>query len=103
MRVFVKGGFAEVDADRLTVLAERALDVAAFDAAGIAAELLTAEAELAAATGRGRQAGRRIRHRQPARAATGVAPGASSRASHAMSTCGSLSGPRRGSRESPGS
>ena len=51
MRMFVKGGFAEVDADRLIVLAERALDVAALDAAGIAAELVTAEAELAAATG----------------------------------------------------
>jgi len=50
MRVFVKGGFAEVDADRLIVLAERAVDVAGLDAAGIAAELQTAEAELAAAT-----------------------------------------------------
>jgi F-type H+-transporting ATPase subunit epsilon len=50
MRVFVKGGFAEVDADRLIVLAERATDVAALDPAGIAAELQTAEAELAAAT-----------------------------------------------------
>ena len=50
MRVFVKGGFAEVDAERLIVLAERAIDVAAVDAAGIAAELQTAEAELAAAT-----------------------------------------------------
>lgn len=49
MRVFVKGGFAEVDIDSLTVLAEQAVDVAALDAAGIAAELRTAEAELAAA------------------------------------------------------
>jgi F-type H+-transporting ATPase subunit epsilon len=49
MRVFVKGGFAEVDADRLVVLAERAADVAGLDPAGIAAELQTAEAELAAA------------------------------------------------------
>jgi F-type H+-transporting ATPase subunit epsilon len=49
VRVFVKGGFAEVDADRLIVLAERALDVAAMDAAAIAAELQAAEAELAAA------------------------------------------------------
>src|SRR5262245_11064695 len=49
MRVFVKGGFAEVDADRLVVLAERALDIAEVDAAGFAAELETAEAELAAA------------------------------------------------------
>jgi F-type H+-transporting ATPase subunit epsilon len=50
MRVFVKGGFAEVDADRLIVLAERATDVADLDSAGIAAELQTAEADLAAAT-----------------------------------------------------
>jgi F-type H+-transporting ATPase subunit epsilon len=46
-RIFVKGGFAEVDADRLTVLAERALPVEAMDTA---AELEAAEAELAAAT-----------------------------------------------------
>ena len=45
-RIFVKGGFAEVDADHLTVLAERAIPVEALDAA---AELETAEAELAAA------------------------------------------------------
>jgi len=49
-RIFVKGGFAEVDADHLTVLAERALDVDAMDAGTIAAELEAAEAELAAAT-----------------------------------------------------
>ena len=49
-RIFVKGGFAEVDADHLTVLAERALDVDAMDAAAIAAELETAEADLASAT-----------------------------------------------------
>jgi F-type H+-transporting ATPase subunit epsilon len=50
VRVFVKGGFAEVDAERLIVLAERALDLDAIDPAGIAAEIETAEAELAAAT-----------------------------------------------------
>jgi F-type H+-transporting ATPase subunit epsilon len=50
VRVFVKGGFAEVDAERLIVLAERAFDVASIDAAGVSAELQTAEAELAAAT-----------------------------------------------------
>ena len=49
-RIFVKGGFAEVDADHLTVLAERALDVKAMDAGVIAAELATAEADLASAT-----------------------------------------------------
>src|SRR5262245_27739016 len=51
VRVFVRGGFAEVDADRLIVLAERAIDVAQADAANLAAELGAAEAELAAATG----------------------------------------------------
>ena len=49
-RIYVKGGFAEVDGDHLTVLAERALDVEAMDAATIAAELETAEADLASAT-----------------------------------------------------
>ncbi len=49
-RIYVKGGFAEVDADHLTVLAERALDVEMMDAATIAAELATAEADLASAT-----------------------------------------------------
>lgn len=49
-RFFVKGGFAEVDADRLIVLAERALDVETIGAADIATELQAAEAELAAAT-----------------------------------------------------
>jgi F-type H+-transporting ATPase subunit epsilon len=50
VRVFVKGGFAEVDAERLIVLAERAVDLEATDAAAIAAEIETAEAELAAAS-----------------------------------------------------
>jgi F-type H+-transporting ATPase subunit epsilon len=50
VRLFVKGGFAEVDQNRLTVLAERALEVEAMDAALIAAELKAAEGELAAAT-----------------------------------------------------
>lgn len=49
-RIFVKGGFAEVDADHLTVLAERALPVEQMDAAAIASELEVAEAELAAAS-----------------------------------------------------
>ncbi|MGE0769481.1 MAG: F0F1 ATP synthase subunit epsilon [Hyphomicrobiaceae bacterium] len=47
-RLFVKRGFAEVDDNQLTVLAEKATDVAAMDAATLAAELKTAEAELAA-------------------------------------------------------
>jgi len=50
LRLFVKGGFAEVEANRLTVLAQRALEVDAMDAASIADELATAESELAAAT-----------------------------------------------------
>jgi F-type H+-transporting ATPase subunit epsilon len=50
VRLFVKGGFAEVDQNRLTVLAQRALAVEAMDAALIAAELKTAEGELAVAT-----------------------------------------------------
>jgi F-type H+-transporting ATPase subunit epsilon len=49
VRVFVKGGLAEVDADRVTVLAERAIPVEALDAETVAAELQTAEAEMAAA------------------------------------------------------
>jgi F-type H+-transporting ATPase subunit epsilon len=50
MRVFVKGGFAEVDADRLTVLAQRALDLADADSATLADELKAAEGELSAAS-----------------------------------------------------
>jgi F-type H+-transporting ATPase subunit epsilon len=49
-RIFVKGGFAEVDAGHLTVLAERALPIEEMDAATVAAELEVAEAELAAAS-----------------------------------------------------
>jgi F-type H+-transporting ATPase subunit epsilon len=49
-RLYVKGGFAEVDADHLTILAESAVDVASMDQARIAAELQAAEADLSAAT-----------------------------------------------------
>ena len=48
-RLFVKGGFAEVDAGHLTVLAERALPVDEMDGGVISSELEVAEAELAAA------------------------------------------------------
>ncbi|HEY5827321.1 MAG: F0F1 ATP synthase subunit epsilon [Hyphomicrobiaceae bacterium] len=48
-RIFVKGGFAEVDADRVTVLAERAMAVDQMSADVVTAELERAEAELAAA------------------------------------------------------
>src|SRR5690606_9728590 len=46
-RVFVKGGFAEVEPDRLTVLAQTAFDAEDSSAAStIAAELKTAQEEL---------------------------------------------------------
>lgn len=49
-RVFVKGGFAEVEPDRLTVLAQTAFDADASSATeSIAAELATAQSELDAA------------------------------------------------------
>jgi F-type H+-transporting ATPase subunit epsilon len=52
-RIYVRGGFAEIDGAHLTVLAERAIDVDAMDAATIAAELEKAEADLASATNDG--------------------------------------------------
>lgn len=48
-RLLVKGGFAEVDPARLTVLAEQAFDVADLDAEKIAVELAAAETALASA------------------------------------------------------
>ena len=48
-QIFVKGGFAEVEPDRLTILAEKAYELADFGADRIAAELAAAESELAAA------------------------------------------------------
>ena len=45
-RLFVKSAFAEVVPDRVTVLAEKAYDMAEIDAATIASELTLAEAEL---------------------------------------------------------
>jgi F-type H+-transporting ATPase subunit epsilon len=48
-RLFVKAGFAEVGPEGLTVLAEHALDLAELDQQKLAAEIATAEAELAAA------------------------------------------------------
>lgn len=48
-RIFVHSGFAEILPDRVTVLAEKAFDMADIDAAYIAAELKTAEEQLAAA------------------------------------------------------
>lgn len=46
-KLFVKGGFAEVNPETLTVLAEHALDPAATDKTGIEKELAAAEQELA--------------------------------------------------------
>jgi len=50
-RMFVKAGFAEVQPDRLTVLAEHALDLAELDGQSLAAEIEAAKAELADAKG----------------------------------------------------
>lgn len=50
VRVFVKSGFAEIDSDRLVILAERASNVETMDSAVIARELEDAQAELSAAT-----------------------------------------------------
>ena len=47
VRAFVKSGFAEVDADRLVILAERALNVDGMD---VPRELQAAEAELSSAS-----------------------------------------------------
>lgn len=46
-RVFVKSGFAEVNPERVTILAESAFDLADLDGGRVASELATAEAELA--------------------------------------------------------
>jgi F-type H+-transporting ATPase subunit epsilon len=48
-RVFVRGGFAEVEPDRLTILAQHLIDLDAGDMDRIKVELEAARAELAAA------------------------------------------------------
>ena len=48
-RIYVRGGFCEIVADGLTILAEQASDADAMSADAIAAELKVAEADLAAA------------------------------------------------------
>ena len=48
-KIFVKSGFAEIDAERVTVLAEKAYEMSELNAERVAEELKTAEAELAAA------------------------------------------------------
>ena len=48
-RIFVRGGFAEVNPKGLTVLAERAIPTAELDAATFAQQIKDSEADLAAA------------------------------------------------------
>ncbi len=49
LRLFVRGGFAEVAPSGLTILAERAIPLAQLDAGGLDAELQTFEDEVAVA------------------------------------------------------
>lgn len=49
-RVFVGGGFAEIDPDRLTILAEKAFDAEDLKRSGLDREIKAAEEALAAAT-----------------------------------------------------
>lgn len=49
-KMYIRGGFAEVNPEGLTVLAEHAIDPAAGDKSVAAAELASAEKRLAAAT-----------------------------------------------------
>jgi len=49
-RVFVRGGFAEVDPERLTVLAEQAFDADELKGEQLAGVMQAAEGQLAAAT-----------------------------------------------------
>jgi F-type H+-transporting ATPase subunit epsilon len=46
---FVKGGFADVSPDGLTILAEQSVPFSEFDHAGLTTQIKSAEAELAAA------------------------------------------------------
>src|ERR1700719_336978 len=46
-RIFVSGGFAEVTAERCTVLADEALPISSLDAATVEAEVRTLEGALA--------------------------------------------------------
>jgi F-type H+-transporting ATPase subunit epsilon len=46
-RIYVKSGFAEVEPGRVTVLAEKAIDMSEMDTGRIADELKAAEADLA--------------------------------------------------------
>jgi F-type H+-transporting ATPase subunit epsilon len=46
-RIFVKSGFADVDPERLTVLAERAIELDGVSSEALAVEISAAEADLA--------------------------------------------------------
>ena len=46
-RIFVRGGFAEVGPDSLTVLAQQAIDLAELDAAELAQQIRNAEEDVA--------------------------------------------------------
>ena len=48
-KIFVRGGFAEVNPNGLTVLAERAIPTAELDASAMAAQVKDAEGDVAAA------------------------------------------------------
>lgn len=48
-RVFVRGGFVEVEPDRVTIIAQSCVDIDAKDRDGISAEMKAAEANLEAA------------------------------------------------------
>lgn len=50
-KIFVRGGFAEVNASGLTVLAETAIPLADLDAATLAKQIKNAEEDVADATG----------------------------------------------------
>ena len=49
LRLFVRGGFAEVDAEKVIVLAEEAVPLSEFDVAALDARILDTEEDLAAA------------------------------------------------------
>lgn len=70
-RIFVAGGFAEVNETRITVLAEEAVPVSELTAEGVLARIRAAEADLSAATSdhAKREANRRLSIAQAMQAA----------------------------------
>ncbi|KAA2236861.1 F0F1 ATP synthase subunit epsilon [Salinarimonas soli] len=71
-RLFVRGGFADVNAAGLTILAEQAIPVAELDSARLDAEITAAEQALAGASGADAQieAGERLSRLQDLRRAS---------------------------------